>query len=248
MDLTPQPPSPAARALVDVPGAVLSHESAARVLRIELVEDSGVQRLTVPRNRSRVALEGWDVRRAPLSDADLARTTSGLVLTGPTRTVVDLARVLPRARAVAAADSALRKGIVTVAALSTTLRAGRGPGASQLCAVAALLDPLSGSVLESLLRVLLVEAGMAPPLRQHEVRAGGFLVGRVDFCWPAHRLVVEADGFEHHSDREDYRRDRQRLNQLVSLGWRVLRFSWEDVVHRPAYVVALVRTCLSAGA
>jgi hypothetical protein len=32
------------------------------------------------------------------------------------------------------------------------------------------------------------------------------------------------------------------------LGWRVLRFTWEDVNTRPAYVVALVRECLAPAA
>jgi very-short-patch-repair endonuclease len=70
----------------------------------------------------------------------------------------------------------------------------------------------------------------------------------VDFCWPEHRLVVEADGFAFHADRGSYRRDRERQNDLERLGWRVLRFTWEDVQGRPEYVVALVRGCLETAA
>ena len=44
---------------------------------------------------------------------------------------------------------------------------------------------------------------------------GGF-VARVDFCWPAATLIVEADGFAQHSDRSAYRRDRQRLTALIA--------------------------------
>jgi very-short-patch-repair endonuclease len=69
-------------------------------------------------------------------------------------------------------------------------------------------------------------------------------VARVDFAWPAARLIVEADGFAYHSDRESYRRDRERLNHLERLGWRVLRFTWEDVVSRPEYVTNLVGAVL----
>ncbi|MDP9496716.1 MAG: DUF559 domain-containing protein [Actinomycetota bacterium] len=68
-------------------------------------------------------------------------------------------------------------------------------------------------------------------------------MAQVDLCWPAACLIVEADGFAFHSDRAAYRRDRERLNQLERLGWRVLRVTWEDVVHRPEHVVALVREC-----
>lgn len=59
---------------------------------------------------------------------------------------------------------------------------------------------------------------------------------------------MEADGYAYHSDRAAYRRDRERLNQLERLGWRVLRFTWEDVRGRPDHVVALVRECLAAAA
>lgn len=240
-----EPPDPAA-ALLRVPGAVLSHESAARCLGVELAVDRAVCRLTVPRNRSGVRLPGWEVRRAPLSEAEVLTLPDGLLVTCVARTVADLACVLPLAHAVAAGDSALRKRLVGLALLADVLRAGRGPTAPPKRAVAALLDARSGSVLESLLRVLLAEAGLPPPRTQFQIRADGLLVARADFCWPEARLVVEADGFAFHSDRAAYRRDRERLNQLESLGWRVLRFSWEDVVHRPDYVIALVRGCLEA--
>ncbi len=72
-------------------------------------------------------------------------------------------------------------------------------------------------------------------------------MAQVDLCWPAACLIVEADGFAFHSDRAAYRRDRERLNQLERLGWRVLRVTWEDVVHRPEHVVALVREVKSRG-
>jgi very-short-patch-repair endonuclease len=98
--------------------------------------------------------------------------------------------------------------------------------------------------MESLLRVLLHEAGIPRPRTQYRVREHGQEVARVDFCWPEQRLVVEADGYAFHSSRDDYRRDRRRMNDLERLGWRVLRFSWEDVTQRPDYVSGLVRACL----
>ena len=75
-------------------------------------------------------------------------------------------------------------------------------------------------------------------------RRDGRVLGRVDFAWPEQRLVVETDGFAFHADRRSYREDRRRNNALVLAGWRVLRFSWEDVLHDPAHVVEVVRTAL----
>lgn len=226
--------------------ATLSHETTARLQGIELVEDDGRQRITVPRNRSRLVVPGWTVVRA--DGADIQRDhLDGLPVTPPLRTAVDLARVLPVDRAVAAVDSAVRRGLTDGELLRGSLLASAGRGARGLRLVGELMDPRSESVLESLLRVLLCTSDLAPPVSQYEVRTdGGRIVARVDFCWPAARLIVEADGFAFHSDRDAYRRDRTRMNELERLGWRVLRFTWEDVVSRPPYVLALVRDCLAA--
>ncbi|MEX1183569.1 MAG: DUF559 domain-containing protein, partial [Gemmatimonadota bacterium] len=51
----------------------------------------------------------------------------------------------------------------------------------------------------------------------------------VDFCWIMHKLVVEIDGLAYHSTRAAQRRDRRRDATLTASGWRVLRFSWDDV-------------------
>jgi hypothetical protein len=225
--------------------AALSHETAARCWGVELLEP-GRDRLTVPRNRSRLVLDGWVVVRAGVG-GDVA-VLAGRPVTSVARTVADLARVLPCPEAVAAADSALRQGLLTADELAGRLRWARGRDASRLRAVARAVDPLCGSVLETLLRLALADAGLPAPVTQHPVRDRGSFVGRVDFCWPDRSLVVEADGFAFHADRLAYRRDRERQNQLERLGWRVLRFTWEDVRGSPEHVVALIRDCLRIAA
>jgi hypothetical protein len=239
--------SPAA-ALVAVPGALLSHEEAARQVGIELVSDPGVHRLSVGRNRSRVSLKGWEVHRVDVPEDQQLVLPSGLRVTAPARTVADLGRVLPLDHAVAAGDSALRQGLVTEATLLHVLTATRGRGAPTLRLLAALLDPRSGSVLESLFRVLVLQSGLPDPRSQYVISDGRRFQARVDFCWVAERLVVELDGYAFHNDRLSYRRDRERLNGLERLGWRVLRFTWEDVVGRPEHVLALLQDVLALAA
>jgi len=227
------------------PRACLSHLTAARLLGIEVVDDPGTQHVTVPRNRSRCRMEGWAVVRSDVEPADRVEE-DGLRATGAVRTVADLARTQPTEIALASADSAVRLGLCEAEELRRRLTSTLGQGAAGVRAVGHLLDPLSGSVLESLLRHLLVTAGLPYPRTQYRIAdADGDEIARVDFCWPERRLVVEADGFAFHSDRAAYRRDRTRANQLTRLGWRVLRFSWEDVRSRPDYVVGLVRACLA---
>ena len=226
--------------------ATISHDSAALMWGIELASTPPVGHVTVPRNRSRCAPAGTQVHRSELDGADRVER-DGVWVTGALRTVLDLCRSLPLAEAVVAVDSALRGAQVTVEDLMAALRelpAGRGR--SRVARVLRLMDPASGSVLETLCRVLLQQAGLAPDRTQLVVRdASGSWIGRVDFAWPAQRLVVEADGFAFHADRASYRDDRRRSNALLLAGWRVLRFSWEDVVDRPDEVVAAVRAALA---
>jgi very-short-patch-repair endonuclease len=239
----------AASALVRLPSGVLSHETAARLLGIELVQDTAQERITVPRSHGHARLAGWDVRRSDVPAVDVVQRPDGVRLTGPSRTVADLARVLPLGSAVAAADSALRARLLTREELTVVLVTQKGTGSARCRSVAGLVDPAAESVLESLLRVLFATAGLSRLRSQHAVfGADRRFIARVDFCWVDERLVVEADGFAFHSDRAAYRRDRERLNRLVAAGWRPLRVTWEDVVDRPSHVVELVRECLRTAA
>jgi very-short-patch-repair endonuclease len=228
------------------PRAWLSHQTAARHLGIELLHPDG-NHVTVPRHRGRAQVPGWQIHRANV-EAEEAVVGDMHRLIAPLRTVTDLARRLPHSEAVVAADSALRQGMFTVTALVAVTAVAIGRGAQRLRRLASAVDPLSGSVLESLLRVLLVAHGLTPPRSQYEIWDNLRFIARVDFCWPDARLVVEVDGFAYHSNRDSYRRDRERDNELERLGWHVLRFTWEDVTLRPDYVVALVREVLARAA
>lgn len=53
---------------------------------------------------------------------------------------------------------------------------------------------------------------------------------RLDIGFREERLAIEVDGFAHHGKYvADFRRDRQRQNELVIAGWRVLRFSAGEI-------------------
>jgi very-short-patch-repair endonuclease len=170
-------------------------------------------------------------------EADEITERDGQLVTTPLRTVLDEARVLPLPWAVAVADSALHLGLITRDELALAAAATRGRGASRLRQVAALADGRSESVLESLARVALILAGFTPDVQ--------VWIGRIRVDLIIGNVVIELDGFEYHSKRADYRRDRRRCNALTARGYRVLRFSWEDVVGDPDYVVAKVREALA---
>jgi very-short-patch-repair endonuclease len=77
-------------------------------------------------------------------------------------------------------------------------------------------------------------------------RAVPFEHWTIDFAFPGARLAIEVDGWAYHSDVDRFRADRGKGNALVRAGWRLLRFTWHDVVNRPEYVVAEIRAALPA--
>ena len=171
------------------------------------------------------------------------RGLAPLPVTTAVQTVLDCAIALPRLDATVVADSALRAGEVSVEELRDAV--ARLPGrweAARARRVVEGCDPECGSVLESVQRVRMVLAGLDGFSTQVVVRTSPVL--RVDFCFSAARLVVEVDGARWHPDP---RRDQQRDNALAALGWRVLRFTWHEVVHDSARVLATVRAALVAG-
>ncbi len=69
----------------------------------------------------------------------------------------------------------------------------------------------------------------------------GELIAVVDVALIASRIAIEVDGMAYHVDVDRFRRDRSRQNDLVALGWTVLRFTWADLTERPGYVIAMIR-------
>ena len=49
----------------------------------------------------------------------------------------------------------------------------------------------------------------------------------VDAFWPAHRLVVEIDGYRYHATRAAFERDRRKDAALQAAGYRIIRITWK---------------------
>ncbi|MCM3882786.1 endonuclease domain-containing protein [Frankia sp. R82] len=72
------------------------------------------------------------------------------------------------------------------------------------------------------------------------------VLARIDLAWPSRLVAVEVDGAVVHEQPQALFRDRTRQNDLMALGWVVLRFTWADLLHRPQSVVEQVRHALRA--
>lgn len=212
-----------------------------------LVEPAKVE-LVVPASRRRDKLPTGVTLRRHRAGLCLDEAVLGLDpvrLLSPTATVLDCALTRPLREAVAIADSALRGRRVSLADLHQLVETHRRhPKGVRLRRVVDLVDPQCGSILESALRVLLAQHGLHPETQVTMRDAFGRIIGRVDFLFRDQRLVVECDGRRWHDPEDARERDRVRGNELERNGWRLIRVTWHDVMHRPDDVVKLVRDCL----
>lgn len=75
-----------------------------------------------------------------------------------------------------------------------------------------------------------------------------FSAWEIDFAFPAQMVAVEIDGFAFHRDAQTFQRDRTRRNALIGAGWRVLNFTYADIVERPEMVVEQILAVLAQAA
>jgi very-short-patch-repair endonuclease len=198
-------------------------------------------------SRRAVRLKGVSGRRmrgATSVDHHVLGLDPVAVLT-PLLTVVDCALTRPLREAVVVADSALRSGAVTIKELrDVRARYSHHPRAARLRRVVSLADPNSGSVLETVLRVLLAQHGLHPESQATLMSRLNHFIGRVDFLFREQRLVIECDGRRWHDPHDARERDRIRDNELERAAWRLLRVTWSEVMHSPQHVIRLVKDCL----
>ena len=167
--------------------------------------------------------------------------------TDPLLTVVHLAGLGNESLLLASLDRGIASGLFSAAAVGAELgrRSGKGvAGVRALRGVIARRLEAEGertSDLESAMDRLIVSHGLPVPERQYQLGGTRY---RLDYAWPAARLVVEVDGYSDHSSLDVFRYDRERQNALVLAGWTVLRFTWADVRDRPRHVADQIRRAL----
>jgi len=100
-------------------------------------------------------------------------------------------------------------------------------------------DPLSGSVTETIAGLEMSRAGI-PFRRQVLIDRAGHVDFRV-----GQSLIVETDGWTYHSDRDSFAEDRRRDREASIQGLTTLRFTYNDIMKRPAACVADIRATLT---
>ncbi|MBO0979581.1 endonuclease domain-containing protein [Microbacterium sp. SD291] len=147
----------------------------------------------------------------------------------------NVARCQDPAHALAIWESALRQKLIDHAVLVRI--AWRSERASR---IASLCTGLSDSGLETHFVELMRAIGVA-------VRQQVWIDGhRVD-ALIGDRLIVQLDGFAHHSSAADRRRDIEADARLRLRGYTVLRFDYQQVLFQPELIQEIVRAAMAQG-
>lgn len=146
-------------------------------------------------------------------------------------------------------DRAIQCGWLTPRDFELRVRQQPGrTGNTRLRELAELVSDGAAARSERVLHRILRQGGICDWVPNYDVWVDGRLVAVVDVALPERRLAIEVDGMAFHQGPDRFQRDRARQNELIGLGWTVLRFTWSDLVDRPGYVIATIRRQLSAAA
>jgi very-short-patch-repair endonuclease len=230
------------------PECLASHRTAARLhgfdgFRPEAVEI--VLPMRIRHRRTNVIVH--HSRMLTASD----RAMAGVIpVTSRARTLIDLGATVSAETVEEAFDGAERDRLVQRGDVERRYQELRARGRNGIGAMTQILDKrvaekrVPRSVLERRMMRLLSRAGLPEPIGNYRVRISPTVVYELDFAYVVARLALEVDGHGSHATRRDRAADNVRANELANHGWTLRRFTYEQVMHEPAAVAAIVRAAL----
>jgi very-short-patch-repair endonuclease/predicted transcriptional regulator of viral defense system len=225
-------------------GAVLSHRSAAATWDFLPYPAAAPAWVTVPPERT-AARPGIRIHRANVPGGDL-RHRERIPLTSPPRTILDLAAVLGSEDLERLIAEACYRGLASERELRDQLE--RNPGKRGNATLRIVLDLPGGpartrSPAERQMLRLLRRAGFTG--YELNRRIHGF---EVDVLWRELNFAVEIDGYQAHSGRLAFERDRLKVAVLKARGLDVMPVTPRQLRDDPDGVVArLLRALEFAG-
>lgn len=245
----------AALALALASPAVLSHQTAAAELLMELLDPDWTQlHATRPSGCGSRHEAGVHHHIAELAPQDVVRRPGQLDLTGLARTAIDIARDSHRFEcALAACDSALRMGVTRGELQEVMFRCRSWPGAQLAKGAVALADGRADNPGESWSRAVLIAQGVPPEDIQVPMYDDNGLIGVVDFRWKG--VVGELDGKQKYNVPQDASPDEaarvlwreKRREDRLRVDNEVVRWVYADH-YRPGVIGHRVKQALSRAA
>ncbi len=231
---------------VALPKVVVSHESAAQLLRFPNLPPL-VPTVTVPSHTTH-RFPGVTVRRASDIRPDHIVKIEGLRTTSLMRTVFDLAGVRDEQyvdEVIGQLVADRRLDLVKFASFHRSLARRGKPGSF---AIGTILERrmrrVDRSVLERRGLALLATDGIPEPVTEYPAPWDDR--ERIDIAWPPFRAGIEWDSKAWHTREGDFVNDRRRDREAALAGWVILRYTWEDVVADPQRIVREVKALLAS--
>ncbi|HEX2851548.1 MAG TPA: hypothetical protein VHN98_13390, partial [Acidimicrobiales bacterium] len=239
------------------PAAAASHRTAARLLDIRQLRSYDGTELAVPGPRLPI-LRGARARRSTLLEPiDIRPVTPdparcAIPATRVERTLVDLAAVVPVETLRSALEDALLRGLTTIDRLWSYLTryGARGrPGVATFRAVLRKRDPSwapTESGLEDRLVATLERHGVEVPTPQIPIVSLSGKRFRIDRGYDDILLALEVNSVYWHTSPEAQRRDAEKRNALLQLGWHLYIVTEFDLDERPAWLAADIGATVAA--
>jgi predicted transcriptional regulator of viral defense system len=229
--------------------AVGSHRSCAALWGM-LDRWPATPEISIPSTR-RVRVMGVTVHRSEDLCDEFVTAVDGIPVTVPAFTILDLGAVCGVRTVEGALERATVLGLATVDEIEALHRRLRRSGRSGSGALGMVLDDLGlrgddiDSRLEHAMARLWKRFDLPQPVYHYVVHDDrGVPIAEADFAYPHLKLIIEVDGFDAHGSPKALQMDLARQNLVVLQGWTVLRFTWNDVTKRPAWVAKQIRHAL----
>jgi hypothetical protein len=171
---------------------------------------------------------GIAVHHLKLTRADL-RVHFGIRVTGPARTLLDCAWILPENVLTRAVNDALRSPYMTEGQLADACR--RHPHHRGRAFMLPVVETPAGptrSQFEDVFLRFCRRFGLPRPLVN--ARVHGY---EVDAYFRDEGVIVELDGWDFHRSRGSFERDRDRDANLLAAGLVTVRITWQRLRQRP---------------
>jgi very-short-patch-repair endonuclease len=222
-------------------GGILGFSTSAELWGVTDEHDDLVH-VVLPHSRRVYPPEWVRVHRVPVPSRQVVQRED-LAVTANGWTLFDYLPTLSSSQAIRLADRALQRRWITPDDIAGRLRDfPRRRGNRMLRAVLAITSDGAAAESERRLHQVLRGAGVHGWTPNYAVWVDGELVAVLDLAIPHRRVAIEVDGMAYHVDADRFQRDRARQNDLVMLGWTVLRFTWADITDLPQRIIAAIRS------
>jgi len=198
--------------------------------------------VVVPLRRRPTAPPGTRVYRLELNGKQVSKRR-GLPVTARARTLADCLRFLPLRLASDVLDRSQQLGGPSLGEVASIVPR-HGLGTAQARRILRAADR-STFAAEKLAVSLLKAAAISGWKVNYEVQLNGRKLF-IDLAFPELGIAIEIDGFAFHSKPMVFRGDRKRQNAVVMGRWKVLRYTWVDLVEEPERFIEEVRQMIDA--